>query len=108
MNEPNDSKFVTRKWEIDNDQSNSNHDIGNKIIYKVFKLDLCDYNGAYILVKCDITVTAARAIEVWFKNCAPFNKCIKKKDGIAIDDPKNLDLTMPIYNLIEYSSNILK
>ena len=32
----------------------------------------------------------------------------KKKDGIAIDDPKNLDLTMPIYNLIEYSSNILK
>ena len=79
MNEPNDSKFVTRKWDIVNDQSNSNHDIRNKIICKVLKPDLCDYNDAYILVKCDITVTAAPAIQVLFKNCAPFNKCIKKK-----------------------------
>ena len=29
LNEPNDSKFVTRKWNIVSDQSNSNYDVGN-------------------------------------------------------------------------------
>ena len=29
LNEPNDSKFVTRQWNIVNDQSNANHDVGN-------------------------------------------------------------------------------
>ena len=30
--EANDSKFVTRKWDIVNDQSNANYDKGNEII----------------------------------------------------------------------------
>ena len=29
LNEANDSKFVTRKWNIVNDQSNVNYDVGN-------------------------------------------------------------------------------
>ena len=33
LNEPNDSKFVTRKWNIFNDQSNANNDVRNYIIY---------------------------------------------------------------------------
>ena len=33
LNEASDSKFVTRKWNIVNDQSNANHDVGNEIIY---------------------------------------------------------------------------
>ena len=47
------SRFVTRKWSIVNDQSNANYDVGNKIIYntEVLKSNLCDYNDAYILVK---------------------------------------------------------
>ena len=32
LNEANDSKFVTRKWNIINDQSNANYDVGNEII----------------------------------------------------------------------------
>ena len=53
LNEPNDSKFVTRKWNIANDQSNANYDVGNKIFYntEVLKSNICDYNNAYILVK---------------------------------------------------------
>ena len=43
--------------------------------------------------------------QVSFKNCAPFTKCITKIDGATIDDAEDLDLVMPIYNLIEYSSN---
>ena len=33
LNEARDSKFVTRKWNIVNDQSNRNYDAGNEIIY---------------------------------------------------------------------------
>ena len=59
-----------------------------------------------ILVKGDITIAGRNlAIEVAFKNCAPFTKCITKVDETTIDDAENLDLVMPVYNLVEYSSN---
>ena len=45
------------------------------------------------------------AARVAFKNCASFIKCIIKIDGTTIDDAKNLDLVMQMYNLLEYSSN---
>ena len=63
LNEPNDSKFVTRKSNIFNDQSNANYDVGNEIMYntEVLQFNLCDYKDAYIFVKGDITVTAASA-----------------------------------------------
>ena len=59
----------------------------------------------YFLVTGDITVVAAPATQIVSKNCAPFTKRIKKADGTAIDDAEDLDLVMPVYNLIEYSSN---
>ena len=48
LNETNDPKFVTRKWNIVNDQSNANYDKGDEIIYntEVLKSNLCDYNDA--------------------------------------------------------------
>ena len=100
-----DSKTVRRKWNIVNDISKANYNVGNEIIYntEVLKSNLCDYNDAYILVRGDITVVAAPATQVAFKNCAPFTKCITKIDGTTIDDAKDLDLVMPMYNLIEYS-----
>ena len=45
-----------------------------------------DYKEAYILVRRDITVTAAHATQVSFKNCAPFTKCVTKVNGTTIDD----------------------
>ena len=64
---------MTRKWNIVNDQTNANYDVGNDIIYntEVLKSNLCDYNDAYILVRCNITVTAAAATQVSFKNFVP-------------------------------------
>ena len=52
LNPANDSEFVTRKWNIFNNQSNVNYDVGNEIIFnaEVLKSNLCDYNDAYILV----------------------------------------------------------
>ena len=108
MNESSDSKFVTRKWNIINDQSNKNSDAGNEIIYdtEVLKSIIWDFNYTYILVRGDI-VTAAHnnPNSVALKNCAPLIKCITKTDEIAIDDVEGLDLVMLIYNLIESSSN---
>ena len=52
-----------------------------------------------------ITLVAAPATQVAFKNCAPFTKCITKTDEATRDDSGDLDLVMPMYNLIECSSN---
>ena len=74
LNEANDSKFVTSKWNIVNDYSKSNYAAANEIIYitEILKSNLCDYNDAYILVTGDITVIAAPQTQEAFKNCAPF------------------------------------
>ena len=97
-NESSGSKFVTRKWNIANDQPNANYDVGNEIIYNTEVLDsnLCDYNDAYILVRGNITIIEHKVTQVAFKNCVPFTKCIIKIDGTTIDDADNLDLVMPM------------
>ena len=58
LNEESDSKFVTRKQNIVNDQSNANYDVGNETIYnkEAQKYNLCEYNDAYILVRDNITI----------------------------------------------------
>ena len=56
-------------------------------------------------MKRNITFTAAPATQVAFKSCAQFTKCITKINGTTIDDAEDLDLVMPMYNLIEYSSS---
>ena len=43
-----------------------------------------------------------------FKNNAPFNNCSSKINGINIDNAEDLDVVMPIYNLLEYSKNYRK
>ena len=65
LNEANDSKFVIRKWNIVNDLSHINHKVGNETIYntEVLKSNICDYSNAYVLLKDDITVTAAFATQ---------------------------------------------
>ena len=107
LNEANDSEFVTRKWNIVINQSNANYDVGNEIIYnnEVLKSNLYDYNDVYILVRGDITVIAAPATQISFKNFKPFTKCIIKIDGKILYDAEDLDLFMPMNNLEEYNSN---
>ena len=78
---------------------------------------LCDYRDTYILVKGNISVnnTAAAGADanntnkkVIFKNCAPFTDCISKINNIQVDNAKDIDIVMPMYNLIEYSNNYSK
>ena len=98
---------MARKWNIVNDQWNEYCDVGNEIIYntEVLKSNLCDYNHAYNLVRGYIIVTAAHATQISFKNCKPFTECVTNIYGTTIDDAEDLDLVMPAYNLLEYSSN---
>ena len=50
LKEASDSSFD--KWDIDNDQSNANYDVENKVTQnrEVLKSNLCDYHDAYILL----------------------------------------------------------
>ena len=98
---------MKRKWDIVNENSKANYGVGNEITYTtgVLKPNLCDYNDAYVLLRCYITVTAAGATQVAFKNGAPFTKCITKTYGTTIDDAEDLDLVMPMYNLTKHISN---
>ena len=65
LNEANDSKFVTRKWNIANSNSNSNYNVGAKIVYyteaEVLKSNLCDNNNAFILVRDNVTIKIHQA-----------------------------------------------
>ena len=40
VNRANDSKFVTRKWNIVNDNSKANYGVGNEMIYSTEVLNL--------------------------------------------------------------------
>ena len=53
----------------------------------------------------DITTIGHQATQVAFRSCASFTECVTRIDEITIHDAENLDLVMPMYNLIEYSSN---
>ena len=67
---------------------------------------MCDYAEAYIIV--DDTIRAAAAdgnTRLALKNCAPFTKCNLEINDEHVDTVENLDIVMPMYNLIEYSDN---
>ena len=104
------SKFATKKWYVVNYQNHTDYGKGNedsttvKFETKVIKSNLCDYSDAYILVTGNITATGGDPnIRVAFKDCAPFTKCIIHINDEHVNNADNLDIIIPMYNLIEYS-----
>ena len=117
LNQP--SKLKTKNWIEINDESRGAYNVNSQIKFKttMLKSSLCDYSDVYILVKGTITVnnTAAQGVaanntnkKVIFKNCAPFTNCISEINNTQIDNAKDIDIVMPMYNLIEYSDNYVK
>ena len=114
------SKFRPRNWIEINDESRGDYaksDIRFKIT--MLRSNLYDYADSYILVKGTLTITGAgdndgerqadeRNNGVTFKNCAPFTKCISRINNTDIDNSHDIDIVMPMYNLIEYSNNYSK
>ena len=110
-------KFRTKNWVEINDESKKSYNSVSYIKFKTTMLrsNLNDYADAYIPIKGTITITAAgdndaakqlseRNKNVIFKNCAPFNKCISRTE---IDNVQDIDIIMPMNNLIIISILIL-
>ena len=111
------SKFRTRNWVKINDESRGKY-TSNDVTFKTTMLrsNLCDYADTYILVEGTITITgsgddasARQADErdkgVTFKNCTPFTKYISRISNTDIDTAQDIDIVMPMYNLVECSHN---
>ena len=114
-------RFITKKWVEGHDQSGeaeNRYKLSKPIRVKssILKSDLCDFSDAYIVVKGDITLTKANGrgiIDIRnrflaFKNNAPFTNCISKINNVLIDNAEDLDIVMPMYNLLEYSKSYSK
>ena len=113
----NSRHFATKKWYIINDENNTNYGVNKdtgennpdtiKYDTRVLKPNLCDYADAYILVDGTIrAIPAAPAvipanIRLALKNCAPFTKYNLEINDEHVDTAENLDIVMPMYNLIE-------
>ena len=112
-----DSKhFATKKWYIINDKNNTNYGVNKdtgadnpdtiKYDTRVLIPNLCDYAEVYILVDGTNRATnAVNATRSALKNCAPFTKCNLEINDEHVDTAENLDIVMPMYNIIEYSDN---
>ena len=84
----------------------------------MLRSDLCDYADAYILIKGTVTVNGVvngveneiirRNRKITLKNNAPFVSCIPRTNNEFNEDAGDLDIVMPMYNLLEYSKNYRK
>ena len=105
------SKFVTREYARVNSLSNT-YDENKSIRFKTSMLrsDLCDYADAYILFNGIITVAENQPRDrqkkpLILKNNAPFVSYITRINNELIEDADDLDIVMPMYNLLEHSKN---
>ena len=108
-------RFLTKRWIEIYDQSEGNYNANKEIRIKtsMLKSDLYDYSDAYIVVKGEITVEGdndanKRNKNLAFKDNAPFINSISKINGVKIYNAEDLDVVMPMYNLLEYSKNYRK
>ena len=106
-------RFITKKWIEVHDQSGEAYNTNKQIIFKtsILRSDLCDFNDAYIFVKGIFTVSADERDrdemnrQVILKSNAPFISCISKINGVLVENAEDLDIVMPMYNLLEYSKH---
>ena len=114
------SKFRTKNWIEINDQSRGVYNTNSDNRYKTIMLasSVWDYSDAYILVKGTIAITGEGAAtarqadernkSVIFKNYVLFINCKSDISNTEIDNVKDIDIVMLMYNLIEYRDNYLK
>ena len=108
------SKFVTSDYVKVNSLCNTYNE-SKSIRFKtpMLRSDLCDYADAYVLINDTIIVAVNQPRDrqnrpLILKNNAPFVSCITRIDNELIEDADDLDIVMPMYNLLEYSKNYRK
>ena len=108
------SKFRTKYCGEINDESRGTYNVNSQIKFKttMLKSSLCDYSDAYIFVKGTIMVNNTAAADtdanntnkkVIFRNAAPFTNCISEINNTQVDNAKDIDIVMPLHNLLEYT-----
>ena len=72
--------------------------------------DLLDYSDAFFVVKGTITVTGTKNISSkdWYLALKSIISCIYKTDNACTDNAEDLDVVIPMHNLIEYSKLIIE
>ena len=85
-----------------------------KIIILTLKSD-CRDTYKYVKATAVVPNTEAHSAavnntskKVIFKNCAPFTHSVSVINNPQVDDAQDIDIVMPMYNLIEYSDVYLK
>ena len=98
--------FRIKNWVEINDESRGIYIVNRQIGFKTLMLrySLCDYSDSYILVKGNVSVNKTAAADAY----APFTDCISKINSTQVDNDKDIDIVMPMYNLIKYSDNYSK
>ena len=71
---------------------------------------ICDFNDAYIVAKGKISVRGTNDANkinknLTFKNSGSFRWCMSKINNTFINNEEDLDIVMPMYNLLEYGNN---
>ena len=118
-NTPNESsQFRTKNGVKINYDVRGMYNTNSQIKFKtsMLKSSLCDYSDTYILVKGTTSIAEQEGDNpnnnnkevVVFKDCAPFTDCISEINNTQIDNAKDIDVVMPMYNLIEHSHNYSK
>ena len=83
----------------------------------MIRSNLCDYSDAYVHLKRTIIVpdTSAQVAAannrnktVIFKNCAAFIICLSQINNTQVDDAHDIDVLIPMHDLIEYSDTYSK
>ena len=96
------SKFGTKKFYAIDSETKGNHSHENSIKFLTRSLEssLCDYSDGYISVTGNIVGVDNNAKGA-FKNCSPFIKCRTEMNKTFIDKVEQINITMPMYKLIE-------
>ena len=108
------SKFVTRQYvKVDSLSNTYNENKSVRFKTPMLRSGLCYYADAYVLID-GIIIAAGNAPRdrqnrpVILQNNAPFIYCITRINGELIEDADDLDVVMPMYNLLEYCKNYRK
>ena len=102
------SKFNTKNWAEVNDESRGTYNVNSQTKFKttMLKSSLYDYGDAYIIVKGTVTFNNTTFADTDANNTN--KKCISEINNTQVHNAKDIDIVMPMYNLIEYSDNYSK
>ena len=112
------SKLRSKNWIEMNGYARGTYNTNSQIKFKtsMLKSSLCDYSDAYILVSWTISVQNGAAADaaanntnkmVISKNCALFTDYISEINNTQVNNIKDIDIVMLMYNLNRYSINFI-